>query len=343
MNTNFDGSFATTFRSACRDPRFAARARLIPVPEGLDKLPRGPFNPADEWSLFRAVLRAARRENALLLFSSRGRLKPELLAAAYIGFWPARRRPAIVFYGEMYEPSPGLRHWVERIVVRLANRAIRRFVVYSEAECETFSQTWGVAREKLRACRFYRLATARNESPAQKPTAGHVFAGGNSYRDYEPLVEAARRMPAQQFVICTSRLDGRDDLPPNVRAGLVSPNEFVDLIATAAVVVVPMQMGTRRIAGMLTYLQAMWMKKPTIVSDALGARDYVRPGETGLVVDGTPAGYVQAIRYLLAPENAARVEQLCAQAHAAVRDEFTLENHVTQLLSVLDEVFVARD
>ena len=333
-------SFASTV-SGWGDPRFAARARPIPVPDRLNKVPRGKFRLADEAALFWRVLRTARQERVLLLFSSRGYLKPELLATAVIGLWPRRKRPVIIFYGEMYEPDTGLRGVIEPLVMKLADRAVFRFAVHSQAEIPVFARLWGIDPGKIRACSFFNKNARPGVSVPAKPRGQHIFAGGTSFRDYEPLLEAARLLPDHEFVIATNRLDGRSDLPPNVKTGLVPPAEFDRLIDTAAAVVVPLRQDVHRIIGMLTYLQAMWAKKPTIVSDTLGVREYVEDGQTGIIVNGSPESYVAAIQWVLDPANDGRVHQMCEAAHVAVGQQFTIETHVTRLLAIVDEALEA--
>lgn len=333
--------FATTFIEGLPDPSFAARAQAIGVPPGLDKLPRRPFSPADELTLFLRVLRAALSAPALLLFSSRGYLKPELLAIILLGLLPRSLRPAIVLYGEMWAPSGGWRGRIERLVMGLADRGIDRYVVYSSAERQVFAENWGVSAEKIRFCPFYirpRTTLDAPASQASEPPGEHVFAGGNSFRDYEPLIAAARRMPDVHFYIGTVRLEGRDDLPPNIHTAWFPRDEWDRLVRTAAVVAVPLRRDTRRTAGLLTLLEAMWSRRPLIVSDALGVRDYVSDGVSGLVVDGSAEGYERALRRALTPEGRQALAAMGEAGHQAVCEQFTLAKHCAALLHVLDEV-----
>ncbi len=338
METQVSNSkFATTFRTGFQDPRFAARAREIRVSDRLDNLQRRKFYFLDEIKLFFRVLQASLEEHTLLLFSSRGYLKPELLAIAFISLWPKRYRPVILFYGEMFESDTGIRGLISRSIIKLADRAINCYLLYSQAECQTFSNFWGIDKKKPRFCHFYR--NLEHDVKVSKQTRDqHIFAGGNSFRNYEPFVQSARLLPEYEFVICTNRLSNRDDLPSNIRAGLVSHEEFVMLMNSAGAVVVPLRQDTRRIAGLLVYLESMWLKKPTIVSDALGVCEYVEHGVTGLVVDGTPESYVDAIRWVMDPKNDEEIEHMCERAHKAVGEQFTLENYITRLLEIIDDV-----
>jgi len=332
--------FATTVYCGFLDERFAERALNIPVPETLEKIPRGRFNMRSEWQLMWGTLKAAWQENAILIFSSRGLFKPELLATIIIGFWPKRARPAVVFYGEMYQPNSGIRNYFERIAMKLGDRAVTLYVVYSKEDRVSFAKCWGVDPKRIRICPYYTMHSRDDVLPPKSNNAKHVFSGGNSFRDYGPLIEAAKMIPEKEFYICTTTITPKEEYPSNVYVGPVPFKEYNRLISTAAVVVIPLETRLKRSTGMLTYLEAMWSKKPTIVTSALGVREYICNNETGILVDGTPQMYVDAIRWVLDPKNQDHVKKITDQAHTAVVEQFTLENHVTQLLKIMDEAIL---
>ena len=57
------------------------------------------------------------------------------------------------------------------------------------------------------------------------PQGDHIFAGGNSHRDYLPYLEAIDFLRDIEFVIATNLLEDKT-LSPNVRVGAVSRTEF---------------------------------------------------------------------------------------------------------------------
>lgn len=309
---------------------YAAQAHLV-----LESPPHFP-RLTDELRMFWRILHLARRERLWLLRSSWGRTNPDVLAAAIIGLWPRRRRPTIVLQGCMWQPDPGLRGALQRLVVRLADRAITLYVVQSSEEMTLFPQTWGISPQKTRRCLYFATFTERDLAHPPPPPGDYVFAGGNSHRVYEPLLAAARHFPERSFILATNRLQGTP-LPPNVTARPVPHREFVALMQGAAAVVVPLRQGMRRAVGQQTYLNSMWLGKPTIVTDGLAVRDHVADGETALVVDGSAAGYVAALRRVLDPANAAETARMGHAARAAVVNQFTFPHHAACLLRVMAE------
>jgi hypothetical protein len=80
------------------------------------------------------------------------------------------------------------------------------------------------------------------------PQENHIFAGGNSRRNYLHYLDAIDSLRDFEFVIATNLLDDKT-LPPNVRAGPVPQNEFARLMRTSRAVVVPMRRNLIRAVG----------------------------------------------------------------------------------------------
>lgn len=325
--------WATTLDYLMGVPEFAATFEKAPMPPWTYATG---YNLWGEIALLKGVLQAATRYEGLLLFTGRGRFKPEVLAVFLLSFLPRRWRPTIVFCGEAWEPNTGWRAALDRIIVRFADRAISRYALLSNDERRLFPLIWGVDAAKVRFAPYtYSLTEEALQGCVE--TGTYIFAGGNSFRDYAPLVEAARMMPEHSFVFATRKLNDYPNLPPNVRAGQVPTDEYVRLLRGAALVVVPLRMGTYRASGQQTYLNAMALKKLVIVNDALGVRDYVHHGENGLVVRGTPESYVEALRWALDPEHKPDVDRMIACAYQDVLQRFNVTHHAQTLISIMKE------
>ncbi|HXW01003.1 MAG TPA: hypothetical protein VEC93_21500, partial [Anaerolineae bacterium] len=180
MVFNAEMTFGSTLNNP-NDPRFVARANPLILP------PWGREGLRAEIKQFMRVLLSARKKKVMLLNSSWGRLHPDLLVAATLGLWPRGYRPLIVLAGCMWQPTGGWPGIIERVVVKLADRAIYRYAVQSSEELSLFPETWGVSPLKMRLCPyFFRIGNQVDLTRPVQP-GDHVFAGGNSHRDYEPL------------------------------------------------------------------------------------------------------------------------------------------------------------
>ena len=304
-------------------------------------LPRSARSIRDELESIFRILEATRPTKVALLDSSSGRIHPDLLAAALLGFLPRSHRPLVVFMGAMWQKDAGIKGFFQKMILRLADKAIIRYAVQSTDEIPLFSAAWDIPESKLRFVPYFFTLTEQILASPAPPQENHIFAGGNSHRDYLPYLEAIDALREYEFVIATNLLEGKT-LPPNVRAAPVSRSEFARLMRSSRAVVVPMKRNLIRAVGQQTYLNAMLLGKPTIVTNALGVRDHVMDGKTAIVVDGSPKSYVDAIQKVLDPANKTEIDKMCRTAHKIVLEQFNFQNHATRLLAVLDEAVQER-
>ena len=110
-----------------------------------------------------------------------------------------------------------------------------------------------------------------------------------------------------------------------------------DLYERASLVVVPLLPGTNYAAGVNTVLEAMAMRKPLIVTDTPGIRDYVEPNKTARVVPpGDPAALARAIAEML--EDRACAQTLARNARQIVENGRNLDGYVAAIAAVVREV-----
>ncbi len=270
-----------------------------------------------------------------------GRVRLTDLGAAIL---LARRRegPAVIVTDATWSRGRGR---VERAARGVAFRAIDSprvvYCVLSSDEQRIFPLTWSVDPARVVFTPFYfTLSGEALDAPTSEDLG--VFAGGDSLRDYEPLLRAARCLPAP-VILATKLLDGRRDLPANVKAGWVPQARFVELMRAASVVVVALAQRTDRSAGQQTYLNAMALGKLVIVPDVMGVRDYVAHQKTGLVVPpGDADALAAALRWALDPANRPEVKRMAARAREDVRARFTPERYVQRIIGVIEGAY-ARD
>ncbi len=274
----------------------------------------------------------ARDYEVVVLDASSG--APEVAA----GVLMARRRrpPALVLADCNWKPGSGLTRLGRASAMRMIDRAVARYCVYTTAELEDFPRTWGVDPAKMAFTPYY--YNLSDEELGQVPTSeGHVFSGGDSLRDYETLLEAAAGLPEVPFHVASARF--RPDAPPrNAAVGRVPHERYIQLIRSASVVVVPMRAGVVRTAGLETFITAMAMGKLIIASDSPGVRDYVDAGRTGLIVPpGDAAALREAIAWSLDPATSGEAAAVAAAGRETARREFSPEAFIAKLLDVAED------
>jgi glycosyltransferase involved in cell wall biosynthesis len=169
-----------------------------------------------------------------------------------------------------------------------------------------------------------------------------VFVGGDNNRDYYPVLEAIKQLKDIRFVLATNKLDEQVDIPPNAQVFKVRYLDYLNLLRHSMIAISPIQIGLTRAAGLISFLNSMYLKIPTIVTAAVGVHEYVQDGKTGIIVDGSPDGYLKAIQWYLDPANKVEVNRICEEAHRIVREQFTFGKHVDSVLAVLDEAIAQK-
>jgi glycosyltransferase involved in cell wall biosynthesis len=200
-----------------------------------------------------------------------------------------------------------------RLAVRALDGPHVTYCVLSEEERAMFSAAFGIPPERIACTRFGHMLWSRADGPTSD--GGYLFAGGDSLRDYPTLLEAVEGIDAPVRLV-THRTFER--VPANVTVGPVPYEEYVELLAGARAVAVPLRT-IRRSAGLITYLNAMALGKPVIVTDSPAVREYVDDGRTGIVVPpDDPVALHDAIAWALDPATRYEAAAMGARARAEV-------------------------
>jgi glycosyltransferase involved in cell wall biosynthesis len=218
---------------------------------------------------------------------------------------PWGRKPHVLVDCLWYAPSSRWGLWFKSFRLRLAARAVHRFVVWASHEVEDYARAFGLLRQQLEYVPFHH--TLQNYDFEVRDD-GYLFAGGNSDRDYRTLIEAVRSIDVP-VRIATQRRDLYDgvSLPAHVRVEATTPAAFRQAMAAARLIVLPLQKGLLHSAGQQTCLNAMLLGKPTIAVGRRWAIDFIRDGEDGLIVDyEDPPQLQRAIHWVLNHPEAAR-------------------------------------
>jgi glycosyltransferase involved in cell wall biosynthesis len=307
---------------------YPLRAAWVRRAETLD-----PRASASRVGLVREVLRAADRYDVLVL---NGSLRAEQLAAAAVG---ARHRSRRLVLADCTWETGG--RLFERLVTRAGIRAIDRarvtYCVLSTAELASFPRSWGVDPCRMR---FTPWCHTLSDEELSLPVSdgGYVFAGGDSMRDYRPLLEAAEGLAMPIRVAARRQLTASNTaVPANVTVESTTPERFTELIAAARAVVVPLADSKDRSAGQGTYLNAMALGKPVIVPDVIGVRDYIEDDRTGIIVAPRDSTAMRsALKRVGSDRERDAVREMGARARERARDRFGPERYIESLLDAID-------
>jgi glycosyltransferase involved in cell wall biosynthesis len=278
------------------------------------------------------IVTRARDYRAVVLDGSTRR---DQIAAALIA--SRRDPPAIVIADATWMRGPNaLDVMVNRLGVRVIDGPMTTFCVLSNDEVKTFPRTWGPLRGRVRFVPWpFTLSDA--EVRLSPSDTGRVFAGGNSLRDYGPLLAAARSIPAP-IDIATNTLSSTElaEAPENVHGSSVPRHVFDALMLGASVVVVPLQSRADRSSGQTTFVNAMARGKAIVITDTPGVRDYIEDGETGRIVPpDDPAALAATVCELL--NDSAERTTLGERARAYALGNLSLTHYARRLLDVVDE------
>lgn len=173
---------------------------------------------------------------------------------------------------------PGLK----QLGARVALKCVDRFVVHSRRECETVSQWLKLPQERFEFVPLQRAAIPIVASEAVENP--FILSMGSANRDYQTLFQAVEKLGIRTIVVAGQHaLQGlRIPACVEVLSGLTQ-DACRRLAQQARINVVPL-LDSSTAAGQVTIVEAMCMARPVIATDCIGSEDYIRHGQTGLLV-----------------------------------------------------------
>lgn len=250
--------------------------------------------------------------------------------------WPFTKRPVIKIDCLWYESKP-FHQFIKKTLFKFLDDSVALYLVWARREINAYSEVFGLSRKKFR---FVEYHTTLVPSDHKIVDGEYIFSGGNFARDYATLVKAVEGLDIPVIIACSNKkaLEGID-FPENVKVVAVPHDEFMRLMAESNINVVVLQKGLLHSGGQQTFLNAMALGKPVIVTDPDGARDYIENEMDGLLVQpGEPEVLKRAILRLINDrEFAARISSN-AQAKASKLDTEAHLSAIVNISSKLSEV-----
>lgn len=189
--------------------------------------------------------------------------------------------------------------YLKRKWMRYCLQQVDCCVVWASIEAERYANAYGTDGAKFLFV-FHHHTTKQYRFDIGDD--GYVFTGGNWSRDYKFFVESVQDV-TYPCVIATNRarkLLAGITIPSHVQIVSAGHEQFRQLIARSSIVVLPMQADQLHAGGQQTFLNAMLMGKPVVLTDPDGGRDYIQDGVNGrLVAYGDSERLTNAINELM--------------------------------------------
>ena len=195
--------------------------------------------------------------------------------------WPFNSRPIVKIDCLWYESSP-LKQFFKRCLFKWLDKVVNRYVVWASREINDYARAFGLPLGKFS---FIPYHTTPDFNASTVRNGDYLFSGGNFARDYSSLARAVKGLDLKVIVACTnSKALNAISFPSNVDVVGVNHQEFMQLMAGSGINVVSLAGGLLHSGGQQTFLNAMAMGKPVIVTDPEGAKDYIDNGVDGILV-----------------------------------------------------------
>ncbi len=229
-----------------------------------------------------------------------------------------------------------------RPLLRSALRSADAVVCLGASQREELIELVGVEPEDVHVSQGSVDAAYFVPQPPPDGSDPYVLAVGKDLaRDYATLAEALRPLDVRSELLAHPRTLIGVELPPRTRVSEAYWGALRSFYAGAACVVVPQRRdnflyGTEG-GGLSAILEAMAMGRPLVVSERAILPDYVRPGETALVVPPEdPAALREAIERVLLDSSLA--ESLGRAARASVEFNLTTRHEARRLAPIFRAV-----
>ncbi len=214
-------------------------------------------------------------------------------------------------------------HLVRKFFTQLGLIGVHEVGCFSDKYLELIKEEYSLPDDKA-ICLPYAINTADRDEIDPVRLDSYIYSVGLSLRDYESLMDAAARFP-RQFVIATQPFAVRGlSIPTNV---ILHFDTFGDkaltLMKNASVVVLTLS-DIYSPAGEATLFEAMWYKKPVIVTNTITTYSYIDDKHNGLLIDyRSPDAIVNALEYVFSDEK--RSIEMGQRAYEKVVQNYTYE------------------
>ena len=201
-----------------------------------------------------------------------------LLIAFFCRAFKVKHAPKIYVMTFIYKPK---NQFYERFIRYIVTSGyITKLIVNSDSEREYYSKLFNVD-ENLFYCTRIGVADYANLYPKSPKVNKYYLSVGRSNRDYQFLVNAWKEEYGDLIIICDSFKDA-------VKGGIkildhCYGNEYFEYLSNCYALIIALE-DPNISSGCLSFLQAMMLSVPVIVTENITVHDYIEDGINGFII-----------------------------------------------------------
>lgn len=232
-----------------------------------------------------------------------------LLMAFFCRLFHVKKAPKIYVMTFIYKPKHPLYHKFMRYIV--TSDYITKLIVLSDEEKKYYGDLFALPEDRF-FCTRIGVTDRASDFPPEAGRKKYYLSVGRSNRDYRFLRNAWKKEYGELIIICDSY---REEAKEGITVlDHCHGDEYLRYVSNCYAQIIPLE-DENISSGSLSFLQAMMLSRPTIVTENKTVHDYIESGRTGIIIEKTNPALAQSIAYL---ENEAQYTAMCRE----VREEF---------------------
>ena len=223
---------------------------------------------------------------------------------------------------------------------------IDKIIYLASTETQKFIDIFNVNPARLQFVHFginFDAYSSNEPSTKPKDIDGNeenfiLSVGTDMHRDIDLLDDLASLMKDKNFILCSRNEEylNKRYKSSNLKVVCANLSEMRYLYNNCSCVIIPLKYNEHA-SGCTTLIEAAAMKKPFIISDIPGIRDYVTENETGII---TPIGdaekFKEAVLKVTSDEQYAKT--LVENAYNYMKDRFTTKKWAQEHVKITKEI-----
>lgn len=250
-----------------------------------------------------------------------------LLLAFFCRIFHVKAAPEIYVMTFIYKPKNALYHRFMRYIV--TSHYITKLIVMSDGEKRYYAEMFNLSDDKFHCTRIG-VTDRASDYPLDANRKRYYLSVGRSNRDYTFLRNAWKKEYGELIIICDSYREEKKEGITVLRH--CHGDEYLRYVSNCYAQIIPLD-DENISSGGLSFLQAMMLSRPTIVTENKTVPDYIDSGRTGIIIKKTTAALAESIAYLEVESNYTAMCQAVRQEYISKYSEDSLGIDISKVLN----------